>query len=201
MSRGKLVNPSNNSAIQSCPGDKYWVRSHQRIRKDKNGKTHIEQVRGYCSSYRAPYHKIALEENISLDHLYYALTVYGEARSENAASKRAIAWIIRNRLRKKRWGTSYQKVVVRPVQFKCWNKKDPNYAILQHPGRNGLLSDKNAWEECKKIIEEVHNASEKDNPIPGICNYFSGKADPKVSWEKNPFDLPGVTRFHFVKLD
>jgi hypothetical protein len=29
-------------------------------------------------------------------------------------------------------------------------------------------------EECKKIIEEVHNAPEKDNPIPGVCNYFKG---------------------------
>src|ERR1700686_3734438 len=92
---------SKSSSIQSCSDDKYWVRPHQRIKKDKNGKKHIEKVKGYCSSYRAPYHKIALEEKISLDHLYYALTVYGEAGAENTASKRAIAWIIRNRATKK----------------------------------------------------------------------------------------------------
>jgi len=34
---------------------------NQRIVK---GKTRIEQVKGYCSSYRAPYPKIALEEKI-----------------------------------------------------------------------------------------------------------------------------------------
>jgi len=157
-------------------------------------------VEGYCSSYRAPYPKIALEEKISLDHLYFALAVYGEARSQNTASKRAIAWIIRNRLAKKKWRDSYQKVTLRPSQFKCWSKKNPNYAVLQHPGRDGSLSDKTTWEECKKIIEEVHNAPEKDNPIPGICNYFSGKADPNVSWEKDFFDLPDVPNFHFVKF-
>src|SRR5579871_3070904 len=71
-----------------CPGDKYWVRPHQRIKKTKSGKIYIEHVEGYCSSYRAPYPKIALEEKISLDHLYFALAVYGEARSQNTASIR-----------------------------------------------------------------------------------------------------------------
>lgn len=188
------------SSTSTCPDDKYWVRPHQRIKKDKNGIRHIEKVKGYCSSYRAPYHKIALEEKISLDHLYYALTVYGEAGGENTASKRAIAWIIRNRMTKKRWGDSYQKIVVRPSQFNCWSRKDSNYARLQHPGQDGA-SDKAAWEESIKIIEETYNAPEKDNPIPGVCHYFSGEPNPKIHWEKNYFDLPGVTRFHFVKLD
>lgn len=191
----------NNTPGQLCPDDKYWVRPHQRIKKDKNSKTHIEPVKGYCSSYRAPYHKIALEEKIPLDHLYYALTVYGEASNQNTASRRAIAWIIRNRLIKKKWGNSYKKIVARPSQFNCWSIKDPNFERLQHPGRDGSLSDKIAWEECKKIITEVHNADEKDNPIPGVCNYFSGEPNPKIPWEKNYFDLPDVPHFHFVKLD
>lgn len=143
-----------------------------------------------------------MEEKIPLDHLYYALTVYGEAGGENIASKRAIAWIIRNRMAKKRWGDSYQKIVVRPSQFNCWNTKDPNYARLQRPGQENL-ADKTSREESIKIIKEVHDASETDNPIPGVCNYFSGKADPKNNkWEgKNPFVLPDVPKLHFVKLD
>jgi hypothetical protein len=36
---------STTSSIPSCPEDKYWVHPHQRIKKDKNGKTHIEQVK------------------------------------------------------------------------------------------------------------------------------------------------------------
>lgn len=197
MSKHLLNKFSNNP---SCPIDKYWVHPHQRIKKDKNGKTHIEQVKGYCSSYRSPYPKIALEENIPLDHLYYALTIYGEAGGENAASKRTIAWIIRNRMAKKRWGDSYQKIVVRPSQFNCWNRKDANYARLQRPGQDNS-ADKTAWKESIQIIKEVHNAPEKDNPIPGVCNYFSGEPNKKIPWEKNYFNLPGVPHFHFVKLD
>jgi spore germination cell wall hydrolase CwlJ-like protein len=141
-----------------------------------------------------------LEENIPLDHLYYALTIYGEAGGENAASKRAIAWIIRNRMAKKRWGDSYQEIVVRPSQFNCWNRKDANYPRLQRPGQDNS-ADKTAWEESIQIIKEVHNALEKDNPIPGVCNYFSGEPNKKIPWEKNYFNLPGVPHFHFVKLD
>jgi hypothetical protein len=103
---------------------------------------------------------------------------------------------------KKRWGDSYQKIVVRPSQFNCWSTKDSNFAKLQRLGQ-GNLADKTAWEESIKIIEEIHNAPEKDNPIPGVCNYFSGEADTKKNkWEKkNPFVLPDVPKFHFVKLD
>ena len=45
-----------------CPKGKYWVPPYKRKRIDKNGKTHIEQVKGYCSLYRTPFHKIAEEE-------------------------------------------------------------------------------------------------------------------------------------------
>jgi hypothetical protein len=118
------------------PQRKYWVPPYKRKRIDKNGKTHVEQVKGYCSLYRTPFHKIAEEEKISLDHLYFALTVYGEARGENDASKYAIAWIIQNRFKKTTVNT-YQKVVLRKTQFSCWNKKDPNYEKLTHPGKDG----------------------------------------------------------------
>lgn len=100
---------------------------------------------------------------------------------------------------KKRWGDTYQKIVVRPSQFNCWIKKDPDYARLQRPGQDGL-SDKTAWEECKKIIEEVHNAPEKDNPIPGICNYFSGEPNPKVPWKKNILIFQTLLVFTLLSL-
>jgi hypothetical protein len=186
---------------QKCPDGKYWISPHERKRKTKSGKIYIEKVKGYCCCYHGPYQKIAKDEKIPYDHLFFALTIYGEAGGENKASKRAIAWIIRNRFIKKRWGDRYKKIVVRPSQFNCWSKKDPNYQKLQHPGSDGSPYDKRSWTECKKVYEEVYNAPEKDNPIPGVCNFFSGKPDPKHPWEKNYFDLPGVPNFHFVKLD
>jgi hypothetical protein len=35
---------SDDKATHSCPGTKYWVRPHQRIKKTKNGKTHLGSV-------------------------------------------------------------------------------------------------------------------------------------------------------------
>ena len=140
-------------------------------------------------------------EKISSEHLYFSLTIYGEARSENDASKRAIAWIIRNRLTKKRWGDSYRTIVLKPAQFSCWRKTDPNYKKMQAPGQDGSKADKHAWQRCKELYEEIQNAPETENPIPGVCHYFSGPPNPKHPWEKNYFNLPDVPRFHFVKLD
>src|SRR5579862_6752526 len=91
----------SNDTTPTCPKGKYWIRPHQRKRTDKNGKIHIEQVKGYCCSCHSPFQKIADEEKLPLDHLYFSLTLYGEARGENDAGKRAIAWIIQNRFSKK----------------------------------------------------------------------------------------------------
>lgn len=180
----------------ACSADKFWVSPHERKVKDKDGNIHVQQVKGYCCTYRTPFHKIAEDENMSLDHLYFALTVYGEARDQNDASKYAIAWIIQNRFTKSREG-SYQKIVIRRTQFSCWMKSDPNYEKLEHPGEDGP-ADKKAWQKIKIITKEVQDAPNKKNPIPGGYNYFSGK--PKKKWQQHYFDLPGVPNFHFVKF-
>ena len=179
-----------------CPKGKYWVSSYKRKVVGKNGKTHIEIVKGYCSSYRTPYHKIAAEENISLDLHYFALTIYGESRSENDASRRAIAWIIQNRFDRSK-SKSYQKVVLRRTQFDCWSKSDSNYERLQHPGQKDAI-DKIAWQEIIKIAKEIQHAPKNQNLLPKVYNYFSG--NPKKQWETHYFDLPGIPNFHFVRF-
>jgi hypothetical protein len=133
---------------------------------------------------------------VPLDLLYFALTVYGEARNQNDASKHAIAWIVQNRF-KKSGNNSYQKIVLRRTQFSCWMPSDPNYGKLKHPGKDGS-ADNSSWQRIKIIVKEVQNAPENKNPIPGVCNYFSGK--PKKKWQEHYFDLPGVPNFHFVKF-
>jgi spore germination cell wall hydrolase CwlJ-like protein len=60
-----------------------------------------------------------------------ALTLYGEARGEGITGLLAVAWVLRNRLRAGRWGTSYEAVCFAPYQFSCWNQADPNRPILQ----------------------------------------------------------------------
>ncbi|MDP3705289.1 MAG: cell wall hydrolase [Legionellaceae bacterium] len=188
----------DNSTHPSCPEGKYWISPHERRRIDKHGKVYIQHVKGYCCRYHSIFHKIADEEKLPLDHLYFALTIYGEVRGENDHSKSAIAWVIRNRLISNRWGESYQKIVTRKTQFSCWNPKDPNFMVLKYPGKDGSAADRLAWESCKRIMKEVRDADQNTNPIPKVCNYFSG--EPKKKWQEKYFDLPDVPKFHFVLL-
>jgi len=116
---------SNKDSAPACPKGKYWIRPHQRKRTDKNGKVYIEKVKGYCCSCHSPYQKIADEEKISLDQLYFALTLYGEARGENDASKRAIAWIIQNRFSKKWVETPIRQLYSGKVSFPAGKKVTP----------------------------------------------------------------------------
>ena len=181
----------------SCPAGKYWVRAHTRKRISKNGVPYEQHIKGYCCCHHSIYQTIADEEKLPLDHLYFALTVYGEARGETDTSKRMIAWIIRNRFTKKEGKDPYQKIVLRKSQFACWTKGDPNYEKLKHPGKKDQV-DKAAWEKCKIIFEAVRHANENENPTPHVCHYFSGP--PKLKWQEHYFDLPNVPNFHFVKL-
>ena len=70
-----------------------------------------------------------------------ALTLWGEARGEPVLGKRAVAWVVRNRMsiaeawleRKGRQHPLFGDgtvagVVLRPYQFSCWLKGDPTSA-------------------------------------------------------------------------
>jgi len=63
-----------------------------------------------------------------------ARTLWGEARGETLAGMLAVAWTIRNRVNdgkaKSWWGEGYAGVCLKPYQFSCWNKNDPNFPFL-----------------------------------------------------------------------
>jgi hypothetical protein len=185
---------SNKSTPPRCLEGEHWVRSHKRTHV-VNGQKVLLPVKGYCRINPEHFENLAKEENISLDLLYYALTVFGEARGENDKSLYAIAWVIRNRARRE--GKCYKETVTKRKQFSCWLPTDDNYKEFKSPGKN-KIADKKAWERIKVIVTEVNNALEKNNPIPGIYNYFSGK--PTQKWQKIYFDIPGIPAFHFVRI-
>lgn len=60
-----------------------------------------------------------------------ARTLWGEARGEPAKGLIAVGWVIRNRADNPGWwGSSIETVCLKPKQFSCWNKGDPNYPYL-----------------------------------------------------------------------
>jgi len=92
------------------------------------------------------------------------------------------------------------KVTVQSVKGYCSSYHDHFHARLQQPGKHDPF-DRRAWEDSKKIMEEIRNAPEEKNPLTGVCHYFSGAPNVKKHpWQKNYFDLPDVPHFHFVKL-
>lgn len=68
------------------------------------------------------------------DILIVAQTVFGEARGETFEGMVAVAWVIRNRVeidlgndgKPDWWGEGFSAVCLKPKQFSCWNKGDPN---------------------------------------------------------------------------
>ncbi|CAO5674975.1 MAG: hypothetical protein HEEMFOPI_00155 [Holosporales bacterium] len=68
----------------------------------------------------------------------FARTIYGEARGEvkryGQKALEAIGHVIINRFLEKSWyGKTIDEVCLKPYQFSCWNKEDPNYALLTQP--------------------------------------------------------------------
>jgi len=57
-----------------------------------------------------------------------AKTIFGEARGEPHEGQVAVACVILNRWKSKKWfaGPTIAATCLKPYQFSCWNKSDPN---------------------------------------------------------------------------
>ena len=58
-----------------------------------------------------------------------ARTIFGEARGESEEGQIAVAWVIVNRWKSRRWyaGLSIATTCLKRLQFSCWNPGDPTY--------------------------------------------------------------------------
>lgn len=85
----------------------------------------------------------------SNDVLTLARTIYGEAASETQSGKEAVANVVMNRVRDRRWPSNVASVCRQPWQFSCWNASDPMRARIEKlfPGANA------AFNQCLAIAE------------------------------------------------
>ena len=64
-----------------------------------------------------------------------AKTIWGEARGEGFTGMQAVGNVILNRSNEGGWWGSHPgDVCMKPEQFSCWNKNDPNYPKLLKVG-------------------------------------------------------------------
>lgn len=130
----------------------------------------------------------------SRDRITAALTLWGEARGESREGKVAVMWVIRNRAeadlhgdsKPDWWGESIRDVCLRPGQFSCWNKGDPNRRKLlnfllatdsddpdkiEAAIRLPVLDPKKiGLQECLEVVDDVCMDRDPD-PTHGSTHY------------------------------
>lgn len=64
----------------------------------------------------------------AFDAAILSRTVFGEARGELWEGKVAVAWVIKNRWKSRKWyaGATIASTAMKAKQFSCWNDSDPN---------------------------------------------------------------------------
>ncbi|MFN4231351.1 cell wall hydrolase [Parvibaculum sp.] len=126
---------------------------------------------------------------------WLARTIWGEARGESAAGKRAVAAVIMNRVASRRYPNSVQGVVTQHTyvkalgrdiyQFSMWDPLDHNSALARS------VTDRDAqFRTCLEIAEEALSGRLSD-PTGGATMYYAPAA----------MYPPGATpRWDFSKL-
>lgn len=112
-----------------------------------------------------------------------ARTIWGEARGEGRKGMEAVACVIMNRTKNPRWwGKDVLSVCLKPWQFSCWNKKDPNFKLLQT-----VNSTDPVFFLAENIAEEALDGSLKDF-TKGSTHYFADtiQAIPKWALGRSP---------------
>lgn len=127
-----------------------------------------------------------------------ALLVWGEARGESDEGKRAVAHLVMNRLKLKRYGKTLKEVILKPAQFSCFNLGDPNRPKLEKLARNREdkeVLDYKLLNKCEVIASAVLSGNDHDNTF-GSTNYFNPeKAAPK--WAKKMIKKTTIGKHDF----
>lgn len=131
----------------------------------------------------------------SNDVLTLARTIYGEAANETQSGKEAVANVVMNRVRDRRWPSSVSAVCRQPWQFSCWNASDPMRSRIENlfPGANS------AFNQCLLIAETAVKYQLADRTHGATHYYASYIAQP--SWVGNSPDAVmtkqiGVHKFY-----
>ena len=110
------------------------------------------------------------------DREWAARTAWGEARGEGPAGKAAVAWVIRNRVKKGHWGTTLALVCAAPLQFSAWNAHDPNRLHCL-----GLAAGDTQLAEAYAAVDAVMALGQAADPTGGATHYFA-EGTPRPSW-------------------
>jgi hypothetical protein len=104
-------------------------------------------------------------------------TVLGEAGSETAAGKKAVAAVILNRA--KQSGQSIQDVVLAHNQFEPWSNDSTAQKLLN------IDPNSKEYKEAEALVEQAMSG---DDPTGGATHFYAPKLQSKLGREKPSFD-------------
>ncbi len=128
------------------------------------------------------------------DLMLLARMVFGEARNQPLEAMVGVAYTAVNRMRIGGWyGESLGGVLLKPRQYSCFNKNDPNKEKLKGP----LKYEKpEIFAKCLAVAYAVLHNLVKD-PTNGATHYFSGNRPPK--WARKMERCGKIGDFKFYK--
>jgi spore germination cell wall hydrolase CwlJ-like protein len=106
-----------------------------------------------------------------------ARTVFGEARGEGEEGMQAVASVVMNRVRDpKWWGSTIKEVCLKPWQFSCWNKNDPNLPVLK-----AVTEENPYFAQAIGIATEAAAGTLEDN-TNGATSYYDRRMPEPPDW-------------------
>jgi N-acetylmuramoyl-L-alanine amidase len=134
------------------------------------------------------------QTTVSPDIDILARTIYGEARGESDAGKAAVAWVIKNRAEAGGWwGDDIVEVCLKPYQFSCWNRNDPNRSVIEKLSAKGNP----LFLKCVDIAREVL-ARQISDVTQGANHYHADGVKPK--WAIDKYFTVAIGNHRFYKL-
>lgn len=105
-----------------------------------------------------------------------AMCIFGEGRGQSDEAKLGVANVVRTRVqaRRKHYGLGWAGVILKPLQFSCFNSNDPNRPKLLEPLKWEQLP---TWASCWEIARKVYQGIERDNTL-GATHYFDDSLAP-----------------------
>lgn len=119
-----------------------------------------------------------------------ARTIYGEARGESEEGQIAVACVIMNRYKSKKWfsGRTIAETCLKARQFSCWNADDPNCAKIKQVGPTVL-------KPYFKLAESIITGAQGDI-TNGATHYHTKAIMPLWARNKKPCATIGAHVFY-----
>lgn len=130
-----------------------------------------------------------------------ARTIYGEARGlfckrdGGLASLISVANVVINRLKANTWfGRTLSDVCLKPFQFSCWNRNDPNRSVIEK-----VTLDSPLFALCVDVATHVALGKWPDL-TKGSDHYYANWLKPAPKWSLGHSPLVHISDHIFFRL-